>query len=134
VYILLRAAYWEQATRFWHVLGTLILWILQYIAYQGILSSSETSNTSTDLAGGVFLDLLGLTVVIQFGTALWTPKVYWLLAAVPTVGLWKLYKSFKSIMPGAGIDQSTTQAEETTSDEKTDKRRKRAERRRQKWS
>jgi hypothetical protein len=137
VYILLRAAYWEEAIRFWHVLGTLIVWILQYIAYQGILvSSGETAtttcnNNSTDLAGGVFLDLLGLTIVVQFGTALWSTKVYWLLAIVPPMGLWKLYNSFQSMysMPGA----ATTPAEET-SDEKTDKRRKRSERRRQKWS
>jgi hypothetical protein len=140
-YILLRAAYWEQATQFWHVCGTLVTWILQYVAFHGILSSSEIEiskqrqSSTTDLAGGVFLDLLGLTLLVQFGTALWTSKVYWLLALVPPVGLWKLYSSFQSSMqPGAGQSTTPTAVEETNHDEKMDKRRKRSERRRQKWS
>ena len=36
-YLLLRAAYWQQAIQTWQVIGTLTIWMLQYIAYQGIL-------------------------------------------------------------------------------------------------
>jgi hypothetical protein len=136
VYILLRVAHWKEATRGWHIFGALIVWILQYIAYQGILASSEmVSNSTTDLTGGIYLDLLGLTVLVQFGTALWSVRVYWLLAIVPPVGIWKLYTTLKSSMPGvAGMQQPDTSPPDETSDEKADKRRKRAERRRQKWS
>ena len=133
VYILLRAAHWKEATQGWHIFGALILWILQYIAYKGILASSETFSNSKDLVGGLYLDLLGLTVLVQFGTALWSSRVYYLLAVVPPVGLWKLYTTLRSSIPGAGMHQPDTPPNET-SDEKADKRRKRAERRRQKWS
>ena len=99
------------------------------MTYQGILDSSETHVHKEQLAGGIYLDLLGLTVVVQLGTALWSNKVYWLLAIVPPYGLWTLYTTFKGSMPSE-IDNDTFEA----SEEKADKRQKRAERRRQKRS
>ena len=90
------------------------------------------------LAGGKYLDLLGLTVVIQFGTALWSYKFYWLLCIIPPVGLWTLYSTFKGSMPGAsdggsGIKEEAS-GEQPESEEVTNRRQKRAERRRQKRS
>jgi len=136
-YLVLRAAYWQEAIRGWQVVGTLVLWILQYIAYQGVLDSSETHSNKDKLAGGIYLDLLGLTLVVQFGTALWTSKVYWLLCIVPPYGLWTLYTTFKGSMPGAGMDATNMNdaaPSQEESKEKAYRRQKRAERRRQKWS
>ena len=139
IYILLKAANWQQALKGWQVVGSVIVWILQYAAYKGILESSETHvASSSDMAGGMWLDLLGLVVVVQLGTAAISNKFYWLLMIVPPFGLWKLYSTFKKSMPGG--NESSQQSggavavDDKTNQDKDEKRRKRAERRRQKWS
>jgi hypothetical protein len=141
LYVLLRAAHWQQAVQAWQLVGSITLWILQYVSYQGILDdastfSSNNNNNSEALAGGKYLDLLGLTVAIQFGTALWSNKFYWLLCILPPVALWTLYSTLKGSMPGSSDGNGTKQdaAAPSESEEVTNRRQKRADRRRQKWS
>jgi hypothetical protein len=139
LYVLLRAANWQQAIHAWQLVGSITLWILQYVSYQGILDDASTfsSNNNGDaLAGGKYLDLLGLTIVIQFGTALWSNKFYWLLCIIPPVGLWTLYSTLKGSMPGSSDGNGTKQdaATPSESEEVTNRRQKRAEQRRQKLS
>lgn len=52
------------------------------MAKQG--GKNKYSNTQTAaLAGGASLDLLGLVIVIQYGTILVSNKFYWLLVVIP---------------------------------------------------
>jgi hypothetical protein len=115
---------------------------LQMYAYIGIMdSAANQSTTDKRLAGGASLDLLGLTLVVQFGSILISSKCYWLLAALPIWGAWTVYAMF-----GGGISSLTgggkkaagappSEINDTDGKEKLDERRqKRADRRRQKWS
>jgi hypothetical protein len=82
-------------------MGTLIG--LNYVAYQGILSDAAETSThrrdaTTTLAGGMYLDLMGLVWVIQFGTAvLGATKFYYLLLLIPAFGAWKLYTTIVGV-------------------------------------
>lgn len=126
---------------------TLVLWILTAFAYRGIVEDAATQggSKSDKIAGGASLDLLGIVVLVQFGSVLYSDKFYWILAVpLPLWGLWRLYSTVRSVSPGNDDGQSRgwfqgrkrTNDVEMTKEEKdlAEKRRKRAERRRQKWS
>jgi len=123
-------------------LGLLCTLGLQYYSYIGILddATNPKSNTTSKkngkaLVGGASLDLLALALVVQFGTILWSPKVYWLLAIVPPWGAWSLYKTFKGVKPPSAPPANAIPSLSEQEDEKVKARRqKRAERRRQKRS
>lgn len=92
----------------WKALGMIIVWGLQWYAYVGILHAAQNktitakmslatggnNNRNKALVGGSLLDLLALTCIIQYGSVLWSWKVYWLLIMVPPWGAWNLYKTF----------------------------------------
>jgi hypothetical protein len=125
----------------WNVLGMLITWGLQAYAYVGILdqaanaSTAGGSSSSSSLVGGAHLDLLAITLLVQYGTVLHSTKWYWVLALVPIWGGWKLYTTFggggkKKVAPSS----SATEDPGAKNDANADKRQKRSEKRRQKWS
>ena len=134
VYILLCLAVkgYESYLNLWSMAGVLSLLGLTYFAYNGILDNAANRNpTDKSLVGGSSLDLLGLTMLIQFGTVLWSPRFYWLLITVPVGGGWTLYSTIKG--GSDGPTKNAPQAEPTKEDEAlTARRQKRAEKRRQK--
>jgi len=92
------------------------------------------------------LDLLGLVVIVQYGTIFISTKLYWLLLIIPIWGCYKLYTTFfgggkggglGGLMPGSGSNQmmgNDNGKEQAVDPQLAEKRQKRAERRRQKWS
>jgi len=96
VYLLLRYfRYGWEVPSFWGSVGIFSLWALEYFAYIGILDNAVNRSVGDKgLVGGSSLDLLGLVVLVQFGTILFSPKFYWLLAVLPPWGAWTLYKLF----------------------------------------
>ena len=156
IHLLLRLYRWDAFTssRSNIVLNALLLGLTGF-AYKGILddhaesaSKSTTKvvgggNSNEKLAGGASLDLLGLVVLVQFGSALVSDKFYWILAVLPFWGAYKIYQMIygaknltgggggsgfgsmaPSMAPSAGMDGTTDAADE--------RRKKRAERRRMK--
>ncbi len=105
-------------------------------------NNSSVSKKGEPLAAGASLDLLGLVVLVQYGSCLISSKFYWLLLLIPSYGGWKLYRTFSSGLSGfAGVKPQNQLAESNlepmggdVADEAADKRKRRAERRRQKWS
>ena len=124
---------YESYLNFWSIAGVLSLLMLTYVAYNGILDNAANRNPrDKSLVGGSFLDLLGLTMLIQFSTVLWSPRFYWLLIVVPIGGGWSLYSTFKGGGDGSAAKKAD-QVEPPKDDEALAARRqKRAERRRQK--
>ena len=104
---------------------------LSFISYRGIVDNHATHNSKSDaLAGGAFLDMLGLVSFVQF-SSFFSDRVYW---AIPLQAGWKLYSTMKSAIPGQSTGATTSSSENEQSSEKADeKRQKRAERRRRKW-
>ena len=116
------------------------------VAYRGIVDDHAEAKTAprktgaggkgAPLAGGASLDLLGLVVVVQFGTCLLSRKFVYLLAALPLWGIWKLYNiiyggSGGPANPFGGGATDAVEKEEV--DEATaERRKKRAERRKMK--
>eukprot|EP00934_Nitzschia_sp_Nitz4_P001793 Nitzschia sp. Nitz4//scaffold136_size62208//29630//30433//NITZ4_006368-RA/size62208-augustus-gene-0.0-mRNA-1//1//CDS//3329535618//1793//frame0 len=90
----------------WTTVAILVTWILQWLAYRGILlqaSSATTSTTkSTALAGGVYLDLLGYTMLLQYASVLHSPKWFYGLGLVPVLALYTLYSNFYGTAVAAG--------------------------------
>jgi len=137
------------------ILITCLFWIMTYFCYQGILLDHENrvSMTSaktldnknrnnkhpTQLAGGIYLDILALVLLIQFGS-LWKEQVLWFILIFPIWGVYSLYQTFLKGMMIQDKIPSQTSSSSTSSNNPDDdptveeKRRKRAERRRQKWS
>mmetsp|Transcript_29745 Transcript_29745/g.65480 ORF Transcript_29745/g.65480 Transcript_29745/m.65480 type:complete len:208 (+) Transcript_29745:215-838(+) len=148
-----------------------LLLVLTGIAYRGILDDYAASATSTSkitgssigssgssgsssgsknkLAGGASLDLLGLIVIIQYGSALISDAFYWLLGILPLWGAVRLYKTVTGakdgLMGGGGGGSGVQNSGGTGSaghygvsggggnnDAAEERRRKRAERRRMK--
>lgn len=107
---------------------------MHYFAYSGILDNAANRKPGDkSLVGGSSLDLLGVTVIVQYGAVLWTPKLYWLLIGVPIYGVWSLYKTFMGGPSGNNGPAPSVAAGSTEDDEALNARRqKRAERRRQK--
>jgi len=145
VYLLLRYfRYGWEVPSFWGSVGIFSLWALEYFAYIGILDNAVNRSVGDKgLVGGSSLDLLGLVVLVQFGTILFSPKFYWLLAVLPPWGAWTLYKLFAGGnglfggTPGNDSQKSSqidNRAEGVDDDKRAERRQKRAEKRRQKWS
>lgn len=90
------------------------------------------------------MDLLGLVVIVQYGTIFISTKLYWLLLIIPIWGCYKLYTTFFGGSKGGGLGGlmggSSNQMgndngkEQAIDPQLAEKRQKRAERRRQKWS
>jgi hypothetical protein len=151
VYVLLLVGWNTTNTQrqwtFWNSIALLVTWGLQAFAYMGILdqaknsakaNSASNTNKKKDLIGGAHLDLLGLTIVVQYGSVLHSTKWYYLLWAVPIGGGWMLYTTFG----GGGKKGTAAAAVATTLDDdddesaagaSKDKREKRAQKRKQKW-
>jgi hypothetical protein len=59
---------------FWDFVAVSTCLVLQYFAYQGILEHAAVtlpnSKNKNDLVGGSSLDLLGITLLIQYGTVI----------------------------------------------------------------
>ena len=158
IHLLVRLYQWDAfaSSRSNIVLNALLIGLTVF-AYKGILDDyAESASKSTTkvgggksnekLAGGASLDLLGLVVLVQFGSALISDKFYWILAILPFWGAYKIYQMVygaknlmgggsggggrgygsmaPSMAPSAGMDGTTDAADE--------RRKKRAERRRMK--
>lgn len=126
----------ESLMNVWSLLGMVAVWGLQYLAYGGIMdnAANRKPNDKT-LVGGSSLDLLGLTVVVQFGAVLWSPRLYWLLGGVPIWYAYSLYSTFAGGGAKAGgVAPTTSQSAEPSEEEQelAARRQKRAERRQQK--
>ncbi|KAL3785857.1 hypothetical protein HJC23_008745 [Cyclotella cryptica] len=145
-YLFLRIIYCKTSLTVFHGSMSLILVGLSCFAYKGILEDHAHSAGSgavgkgEALAGGLSLDLLGLTVLVQFGS-LASDYFYFLLALIPIAGGYKLYKTFKGdSAASAGFMNESNEVESTNNNkfidpDKADARKqKRAERRRQKWN
>lgn len=153
MYLLLMFGFYSDASEkktasavIWIVLRNAITWGLQYYAYIGILEQASNSATgsasSKDLVGGIHLDLLGLTSLVQFLSVLHTPKWFYVLTVVPIYALWSLYSLYKGgasgllgagaagAAPGTAVDTSSS----TTATGKNDKRERRAQKRANKWN
>jgi hypothetical protein len=147
----------------WGCCAMITTWVLQFYAYVGILQQSaqqhnphnnkkknnihRNRSNNNDLVGGMYLDLWGLTWVMQYLSVVHTSKWFWLLICIPIYGLYNLYTTFYG---GSSVKQSTssTPTIQQTSDTDTDTERastgnkqqqqqerqqKRAEQRKQKW-
>ena len=122
-------------------LGLVCIAVLQAFAYLGIVEDASKPRAPNDksLVGGASLDVLMLTVVIQFLTVLWSASAYWLLLVFPPWGAYSLYRTFNSGSGGIGggggaVGSKTNQASDGTIDSEAlaERRQRRAERRRQK--
>ena len=133
-YLLLFVVYKWAALSVFQCFVAVILVGLSFISYRGIVDNHATHNSKSDaLAGGAFLDMLGLVSFVQF-SSFFSDRVYWLLLAIPLQAGWKLYSTMKSAIPGQSVGATTSSSEYEHSSEKADeKRQKRAERRRRKW-
>lgn len=116
-----------------------LFWGLEYFCYNGISNDAQiaasSTSTSKDLAGGVYLDILGIVLTSQFLGGFWKEGCYWILVILPIWGLYRIIKWY--FFSGEEEESSTTSGgkKKTEVDERTkEKREKRAERRRQKWS
>jgi bacteriorhodopsin len=115
---------------------TVIEWIGTYVAYQGILNDAEIGKLSKsgkkdkEIAGGVYLDLLGLIVFVQFGSIFIGNFINWLLLIVPVV--YGLFQRFGKKNDDGDSDAQETVQDEGLKKELEERRKRRAERRRQK--
>mmetsp|Transcript_3872 Transcript_3872/g.5067 ORF Transcript_3872/g.5067 Transcript_3872/m.5067 type:complete len:166 (+) Transcript_3872:46-543(+) len=113
---------------------TVIEWIGTYISYQGILHDAETGKLTRDkkdtkLSGGIYLDILGLILFVQYGSMFIGGFVDWLLLFVPVS--YGIYYWF-SKRDKSGTDNKESGQDDEQNKELDERRRKRAERRRQK--
>ena len=144
-YLVARIFYQGAFDNVWSVAVSLLLVGGSAFSYRGILddhantiSKKSSKGDGEKLAGGASLDLLGLTTVVQYGTALISPNFYWVLAILPVWGAFKLFTTFfgksglASGMMGGGGDPMMDQGADAAMDEASAKRQRRAERRRQK--
>eukprot|EP00532_Pseudo-nitzschia_australis_P016239 CAMPEP_0168269804 /NCGR_PEP_ID=MMETSP0141_2-20121125/14540_1 /TAXON_ID=44445 /ORGANISM="Pseudo-nitzschia australis, Strain 10249 10 AB" /LENGTH=171 /DNA_ID=CAMNT_0008210509 /DNA_START=61 /DNA_END=573 /DNA_ORIENTATION=- len=123
----------------WGILGMIVTWIMQAYAYVGILESSGIAAGKTknkkDLTGGANLDLLAITILVQFFSVLHSTR--WFVVTVfgvPIIAAYKLYQTFYGGSGGASTNSQTPSMNESSSDDPmAGKRQRRAEKRRQKW-
>eukprot|EP00581_Thalassiosira_minuscula_P015205 CAMPEP_0183715262 /NCGR_PEP_ID=MMETSP0737-20130205/9567_1 /TAXON_ID=385413 /ORGANISM="Thalassiosira miniscula, Strain CCMP1093" /LENGTH=174 /DNA_ID=CAMNT_0025944351 /DNA_START=35 /DNA_END=559 /DNA_ORIENTATION=+ len=145
VYLLLRLFYQRiSISSPSSIAATLGLVGLSFVSYKGILEDHANTigkHKGDALAGGASLDLLGLVVVVQYGTIFFTPKLYWALVLIPLWGGWKLYSTFFGSKGGSGDGsmpknplESDAAVDKAAAEKADAKRQKRAERRRQKWA
>jgi hypothetical protein len=136
-----------------------LTWGLQLYSYWGILeqAANQTQTTKTkattaknkskELVGGENLDLLALTIVIQYLTVLWSSKWFLMLLGVPVYAGWSLYRTIYGVPASASNTSSaggklpvgssrsayptTVDASDIDEEGESDKREKRAKGRRQ---
>ncbi|KAG7372339.1 DUF788 domain containing protein [Nitzschia inconspicua] len=120
---------------FWGCMGMISTWSVQVYAYMGILEQSQNvKQKKGEISGGVYLDYLGLTVLVQFLSVFHTTKWFWLLLLVPIYALYTLYTSLygNGGKSSAKIQQTPQEHEDPNDAMQQDRRQKRAERRKQK--
>lgn len=126
----------QQQWTVWSVIGVLFTWGLQVFSYMGIIDQARNKkNTSKqkDLIGGIHLDFLVLTIVVQFGSAWHSTKWFYLLWVVPLWGAWMLYSTFfKNRVPTAAAAAMPDDSSKMGAS--NEKREKRAQKRSQKWT
>eukprot|EP00536_Pseudo-nitzschia_multiseries_P010770 jgi/Psemu1/307569/fgenesh1_kg.340_\ len=124
----------------WGILGMVVTWIMQAYAYVGILESSAIAagkvKNNKNLAGGANLDLLAVTILVQFLSILHSTRWFVLTVfGVPIIAAYKLYQNFYG--GDNGVSKSKSPMPSTTESSGDDpmaaKRQRRAEKRRQKW-
>lgn len=123
----------QNDTGIYRIVMTLLQNVLIYIAYQGILNDCEMANltaSSGKLAGGIYLDVLGLLIVVQYGGVFISKKIDWLLIIVPL--MYGLYSFFGSKGDKGDHQQEMTEEDKAQMEDLRKRREKRAERRRQK--
>ena len=142
IYVWLRV--WRRwSTWTWgHMCMSVVLWALTVVAYQGIVTDSASAMQSNKgagnqqrLSGGASLDMLGIVLLVQFGSTLWSPRCYWLLLLIPVGFLWNLYNTFLkgNSPPSAGLaDPPHQQMTQEDVDAAQARRERRAEARRRK--
>lgn len=150
-YIFLRLVYQRSLISVSHLLATLVLVILSFVSYKGILEDHANKilmgrggAVGEALAGGASLDLLGLVSLVQYGSVFLSTKMYWSLVLIPIWGGWKLYAIFfgaKGTLFGGLFPNSTIPTTDQSSAENDDnaensnsKKQKRADKRRKKWT
>lgn len=144
LYLLLRVIYQRDYLTKFHGAMALLLVGLSIFSYKGVLEDhANSAGVAKDkaLPGGASLDLLGLTVLVQYGS-LASNHFYYLLVLIPLHGGYKLYTTFfgkggglAGTMPKNDVVESTSGGDgNADSDLVNSKKQKRAERRRQKWS
>lgn len=101
----------------------LLLGGLQYYAYLGLTDSSNKSSSSSSL------DLLAVTLVIQFAGSFLSSYAYYGLILVFIWGGWTTYRMFRPATTGSTTEATT---DTTASTVDAEKKQRRAERRRQK--
>lgn len=103
-------------------------------------NNASSSSSNKKLAGGASLDLLGLIVLVQFGSVLMGDGFFWLLVILPFWGGYKMYSTMKGLNPNSGDgddgnDGGVSGKKKHDSEEDKElaaRRQKRAEKRRQK--
>mmetsp|Transcript_27135 Transcript_27135/g.42615 ORF Transcript_27135/g.42615 Transcript_27135/m.42615 type:complete len:168 (+) Transcript_27135:187-690(+) len=138
LYLILFAAYKRASLTTFQGVMVVTLVGLSYLSYRGVVENHGNHDFKSDaLAGGAFLDMMGLVSVVQFGSVLLSDKFYWLLLLIPTVGGWKIYSSVKGGLPGMPNTTNTAASsydkEQVVSEKDKERRQKRAEQRRRKW-
>ena len=117
-YLFLRLVYQWSSVTVSRCVAAAFLVALSFFAYKGILEDHANTipkgkGSSNALAGGASLDLLGLVVVIQFGTAFVSEKIYWLLIFVPLWAGWNIYATFFRSKAGGNEFTPTSQTMNT---------------------
>mmetsp|Transcript_4320 Transcript_4320/g.11850 ORF Transcript_4320/g.11850 Transcript_4320/m.11850 type:complete len:164 (+) Transcript_4320:17-508(+) len=105
VWALLRFAWYSSHTFHWpEGLAVLSLAGVQYYAYTNILDQAATSKSNKkQLTGGVFLDVLGLALLLQYCAVLIWKGCYWGTFIFPVWGAYSLYSTF-----AGGSNQTAT--------------------------
>ncbi|VEU38675.1 unnamed protein product [Pseudo-nitzschia multistriata] len=127
----------------WGIFGMIVTWAMQAYAYIGILESSAIAaakiKSNKDLAGGANLDLLAVTVFVQFSSVLHSTRWFAVtIFGVPIIAGYKLYRTIYGCGGGGGggagtKSQKLSKSENSSDDPAAAKRQRRAEKRRQKW-
>jgi hypothetical protein len=127
VYAALRWMHMGTTTFTWtDLLGLATCVGLQVYAYIGILeNATNRSSNDKNLVGGAALDILCLTVLIQFG-GFWSPKCFWMFLVFPS---WCAYSLYQTFSIGSSKKAPGTEVGENKQTE--EKRQMKAERRRQ---
>mmetsp|Transcript_12611 Transcript_12611/g.18540 ORF Transcript_12611/g.18540 Transcript_12611/m.18540 type:complete len:165 (+) Transcript_12611:133-627(+) len=121
-----------QSYTIWSYVGIALLVGLNVMCYLSILeAASSASPTSTDLVGGIWLDVVALVWSVQAGTLFWNSFFYYFLLILPP---WAAFKIYTTVRGGtrAAPNNNEPQKNDEVSEELNKRRQKRSERRRQK--
>jgi hypothetical protein len=105
--------YGSSTYTIWSYIGIVLLLGLNWFCYTNILESAASSTGhSKDLVGGARLDVIAVVWLVQAGTLLWSPQVYYVLSVFPCVEAYKLLHTLK----GGGGGSSTPSPQGMPSD------------------